>query len=441
MPSLIQELSAAGLIEKLEGDDERLNKIENASRAVIEALKGDSSLMIRALLAGLDSDVEADDPAIQIAEEAMAEAWRSFRSVHVDPPMTIYRYVLLDACNELASGLKALILWNTAADTLPFLRLGREEAIIRDNVRKWAQVSESFSVAEERSEEFKKAPVTKKFNPPEIDVSSEHKGLDTENLLVEVSKAVGPNYRNDAHQSGCNPHFPNQAPQWAWEYADRMSELLADQFETFGEQSQDNLKGLAKQLQDLAEKTSEHYQALLSNQRTWLQDAIQSFRAERQGEHTQINTLWWCEALYSPSLAMSYRELPSILAAPLMSLDLLEELELPVSASVSYALSEAVNKLPDASFSDGIPLEELLNNLRAESEKIRDHVNKVSEEPPRFGRLSLRDLIIAVLIGNDTKTPDLIARTCLTRDTIISLPRLAQMMFRQDLAVRLAGAR
>ncbi|MBL4704944.1 MAG: hypothetical protein JKY54_10505, partial [Flavobacteriales bacterium] len=146
MSQFLKDFNKAGLIEKLDGDDERLIKIEKAADAIAKDLSSNPPLLIRAILAGLDPEVTANDPLIIKAEEALLAEWSSIRSIHTDTPILLYRAILLDACDQESDGVNAVILWNTAADTLPLMRLGREENVINDVLSQWARKAEEYAL-------------------------------------------------------------------------------------------------------------------------------------------------------------------------------------------------------------------------------------------------------------------------------------------------------
>lgn len=136
MTDLLTELLNAGLIDKLDGNDDRFTKMEKAAEAIAQELRDKPPLLIRAILAGLDPDIPADDPALVQAEQALLNEWQTMRSVHTDRPVNLLRAILLAACNLVAdAGDNAEILWLTAADTLPLLRLGKEEWVIREMLK------------------------------------------------------------------------------------------------------------------------------------------------------------------------------------------------------------------------------------------------------------------------------------------------------------------
>ncbi|EGW21309.1 GTPase-associated system all-helical protein GASH [Methylobacter tundripaludum] len=143
MTDLLTGLLNAGLIENLNGDDERFSKIEQAAKTVAQQLREQPSLLVRAILAGLAADIPEDDPIIVQAEQALVAEWKAVRSVFPDMPVNLLRAILLDACNQVAEeDNNSAILWLTAADTLPLLKLGREEAVICKMLETWARWAE-----------------------------------------------------------------------------------------------------------------------------------------------------------------------------------------------------------------------------------------------------------------------------------------------------------
>ena len=436
MSNLLNKLNSAGLIEKLDGNDERFNQIETAANKVSGLLTETPALLIRATLAGLNPDVPENDPAILLAAEALQEAWKSVRSVHIDPPVQLYRFILLDACDQAADELNAVILWNTAADTLPLVRLGGEEKIIREMLLQWAEKAETKSLLVPNISEVKRAPVTKKLPEFEIKVATQPQ-IDRENLKLLVSSTAGPQYRGTATPNP-NPHWSNSASHWSWDFTDRMTELLANQLDNLSSKTTASQKSLAKQLKEHDGLLIDNVTSLLGSQRSWLQGVIKESQENQRAEQLRLNTLWWCEANYSTSYKRSYREISHYLAAVLMPCDLLAEIQTPSPASVTYALSETVNKLPKMGFDKQYKLIEILDHLGSERTTFTSIWQDRIVSPPEAGRLSLRDVVMAVLLGQSTDLSLMIERAGLDGEFSISLPQLSQAIFRQDQAVDLA---
>lgn len=438
MSDLLKSFNKAGLIDKLDGSDERFTKIETAADNVAEKLKESPPMIIRAILAGLDPDIPVEDPAIVLAADKLSEVWTSVRSVHTDPPLFIYRSILLDACNQVAEGVNAVMLSYTAFDALPLAQLGREEGVVRSMLTEWARKAEAISLVVPQVTEPKRAPSTKKIEPLSFNAATASK-VNRETLLNTVAATVFPNYKGQAVDNP-NPYQPNAHPQqWAGEFSDRMMALLADQIDSVKSTIAQSQNGLIKQLEQHETHQLEAVKELLSSQRSWLQEVVKQSEEFKKAEHLRLNTLWWCEALYSTSLCCSYRDIDPVLAASVMPFDFLSEVQTPTPASVTYALSEAVAKLVDADFSKSYKFEKLLGILVDKCSILeKNWVQKISASP-EIGRLTIRDLIVAVLQGEkDTKL--LMKRAGLDSGFTISLPRLAQAIYRQEQAVILAGA-
>ena len=177
----------------------------------------------------------------------------------------------------------------------------------------------------------------------------------------------------------------------------------------------------------------------LSSQQHWMQAALRASESRTQAEQVRLNALWWSEALYSATMRCSYRELSPLLAAVVMAIDLLEQVEKPTPASVAYLLAESVNRLPEAGFEQKRPLIELLQELRA----LRDHLPDGWATPrlkslPSKGRLSLRDVVFHALRGGELDLNSALARAGISADVSLCLPDLARAVFRQEQAVLLA---
>lgn len=439
MSEVLRKLNRIGLIEKLDGNDERFAKIETAASKVALALREDPPVLIRAILAGLDPDIPIDDPAIVLAADVLADVWTSVGSVYTDPPLFIYRSILLDACDQVAEDTNAVILWYTATDTLPLVRLGREESVVRDLLTEWARKAEDFSLVVPTVSGTKRAPATKKIEPHNFEAVKISK-VNPDLLKNGIAVAVGPNPRGQAAIPGANPHWSNAGQPWSHEFTDHMAPLLTSQLDFVYDTLAKVQNGLINQLQLQETNQLESVKDMLSTQRSWLQDNINQNGETRKAEHLRLNTLWWCEALYSPSLCCSYRELDPVLAATVMPVDLLAEVQKPTPASVAYSLSETVNKLHDATFAKVYKLPNLLEQLSTLKTALPDKWADNIVHPPESGRLSLRDLVVTVLLGIDNDFKRLIQRSGLDKDFTISLPRLAQAIFRQEQAVILAEA-
>jgi len=434
MNNLLTELLNAGLIENLNGDDERFSKIEQAAKIIAQELREQPPQLIRAILAGLDPDIADDDPIIVQAEQALVAEWKAVRSVFPDMPVNLLRAILLDACNQVVEEENnAAILWLTAADSLPLLRLGREEAVVRKMLEVWAECAEQNALAglgltdvdaEQVTTVDLKFPKTTALKPPEVDRPA---------LLQKVEAASGPNNSQGQPTTNPNPHWSNQPQHWSYQFAPRMQTLLADELDTLAEKFSQSQLVEIKEVQTYLTKLTKTVNESLVDQQHKVQEA-------RQAEQIRLNSLWWSEALYSPSLRCSYRELAPAIATVVMAVDLLNEVALPTTASVGYLLAEAVNRMPDAYFSKKISLQTLLETLGNARDSLDSEWLKTLTAPPDAGRLSLRDGMALVLSGKAQDVVTTLKRMGANGEFEMSFPQFAHALFRQEQAVQLAGA-
>jgi len=440
MTGLLTELLAAGLVENLGGDDERFAKVERAAQAVAAELRATPSRLIGAILAGLDPDVPAEEPVIAQAAQALVHEWKSMNSVHTSPPIKLFRAILLEACAQAAEGKNVAILWMTAADTLPLVRMGKEENAVRRLLETVATRTEEQALVVPSIPANKPQAMPKVEATPAAQAPTPRK-VDRQNLLLRVAATAGPQYRTP------NPALPNPNPNWVnnntsawgWDFADRMHVVLADELDGLAAEISKHQSQLSQQVNASQTELVGTLVNALTSQRHWVQDALNASEARQKAERLRLDTLWWSEALYSQSVRCSYRDLPPALAAVVMAIDLLEQITMPTPASVSYLLSETVSRLPEADFSRVQALPELLGALRKSRERLpRDWMKSLSP-PPAEGRLSLRDLITLTLGNQELDLDKSVKRAGLSGDMSMSLPGLARALFRQEQAVRLAG--
>lgn len=425
MSEFLSNMLAAGHIDKLDGDDERFAKMEKAASALADDFKKNPETLIRAILVALDPDIPTDDPTILLAEKALLDEWKSMNSVHTNKPIRILRSILLDACHQAADGNNAAIIWLTAADTLPLMHLGKEEQEIRKILQEIATRTEEIAI------EIPEMPAKQRKIQPKV--SSEEsettiRKVNRSDLLSKISAAAGPTNRQGQANTNSNPHWSNAAQNWSYEFSDRMSTLLANE-----------LDSLATDINELDQKKIESLNETLNSQRLWMQNAIKSNEATFEAERTRLNALWWSEALYSPSLHCSYRELPPELSSIVMAVDLTDVISLPTPASIGYLLAETINRLPNAGFEQSYSLQDFLNTLRETRNQIPEEWFNDLFSTPDEGRFSLRDLFIHTLKANEWDIDNVMKRAGINNDIEMTIPDISHAIFRQEQAVQLAG--
>lgn len=322
MEDFIVDFLNAQLIPNFGGDNSRYQLMVTAAQTLADQFSEEPQLLIRAVLAGLDQEVDLNDPAIQIAYKAAIDQWPTMGGVYSDPPIGLLRALLWEGCRLCSHQHASAIILFTSTDQLAFSRLGRESAGIK--------------------------------------------------------------------------HF--------------LSEIVSNAFTSTAE--------------PIYEVEGETKTAITTQ--GYINPTI---------EKIQLDSLWWSQSLYSPSLQCSYRDMPPHLAAIVMSVDLLKLAEpLPTPVSVGHLLAETVNRLPNAGFEASRPFAEWLQLLRQDQARL---ATLTFTPPPGTGRLSLRDTLVLTL-QQPKIDPTLRQRAGGTDTVKFSLPQLAHALFRQEQAVRLA---
>ncbi len=149
----------------------------------------------------------------------------------------------------------------------------------------------------------------------------------------------------------------------------------------------------------------------------------------------RLDVLWWSEALYSPSLARSYRELHPAVAAVAMALDLSNIVPVLAPASVTYVLGESVASLSRNS-SEGAtqPLESLLTALAEDDTDFGEQLpNAISNQV----RLPLFDLVAEAAGGASVPAEAVRSRAGVDPSLQLSMAEFAMWVFRDLQARRL----
>ncbi|MFM2622555.1 GTPase-associated system all-helical protein GASH [Vibrio owensii] len=261
--------------------------------------------------------------------------------------------------------------------------------------------------------------------------------VDEDNLYERIAGAAGAQYTNKVGQTaiGQNPNrywAHNNGAGWVGDFAERMSQIITSEFDSFKEQLITNDKTLVSldSLKVSVEKT-------LNEQRLAIQRQQKAFLNYQKQEQTRLNILWWSEALYSSSQKKSYRSYQPEVASVLMPYDLLEEIQTPSPASVAFTLSEALSKLPECGHNRDYSFYEILTKIRNERTQLDLSLLDELVSSPRENSSNIRDIIIQVLTDEHCDLDSLIERSFIPQEWRCSLPELSRAIFRQEQAYRL----
>lgn len=427
MATVLQELLAAGLIDKLEGSDERFKKMTQAADGLAKKFRSSPALLIPAILTALDGDSATDDPLIEMAETALLAEWETLQSVHTDKPIQIYRALLLTACAAAAQERNAAILWLTATDMLQFSQLGREKSAVFKLISSFGDATEQqdISLFAPSAKTTRKSTDLPKLDLKEVTFAE----VDRNVLFGEIGAATGPHNPQSAQYIAGKTHnryWPNQNQHWGEDFANVMKDVLGERLDELGDACAAELNGIVEVLETAFKAQSQG-----------LQTAISLAQSGSTREQVRLDALWWYESMYSASAKMSYREMDPLAAAILMPLDLISIMPSVTPSSVAYLLSEAVARLPNAGFENVLSLKDVLARVALLRQAIPDSRMDGFNPPTRAGRLSLRDIVRLALEDPSASTSDLLLRARVPEDATISLPLLARALLRQEQAIRL----
>ncbi|HIF9199649.1 TPA: GTPase-associated system all-helical protein GASH [Photobacterium damselae] len=435
MDAILDSFLSLGLIESIDGNDERYAKIEQAAQKLAEYYREERDQLIPAILCGLNPNVSPDELPINKAKELLQNEWKAFLTAYTDEPVNLYRSIILEACSQVSEeDNNAAIMWLTACDVFPLLRCGKEEKVLRTFLQSLGRTAEQNAIVSTPDLSFsKEKPIKLDELPTPVVVK---KSVDEDDLLERIAGAANQTYYNKdgQHVTGINPnrYGTNQPPQWAGDFAERMSEIITSELALIEEKLIANNKAVENVT--LLKKSVEK---ALNEQRLAFQRQQKEFLDYQRQEQTRLNVLWWAEALYSTSQKESYRSHPPEIAAVLMPYDLLEEIQLPSPASVVFTLAEAVGKLPECSHDRDYSFYEILTEIR----------NKRSQlDPCWLGTLTSRSdeqssnigvMIVRALVDENCDLNSLIEKSFIPQDWRCSLPELSRAIFRQEQAYRL----
>ena len=372
MSKVLDEINSIGLIKKLDGIDKRFEDMIEATTLLVERLKKEESLLIAFILTSINQTPNSDDIAIEIADECFTEVWKSARSIYIDTPFLLYRSMLLDACQQVASDNQryAYILWNTISDILPFKVFAEEKEVFENVFLQWAKESEEYSSSKLLdNEKNNRIPFPRKL--PAFKLSSELETID--NFQIMYTK-------------------------------------LSEDFTT-----RESL------YQNQYHKFEEYREAINKN--------------IRSNENLKLDTLWWSKALYSHSLNTSYREFEGMVALIIMVSDLLSLIKNAPPASVSYLLFEAVANLTDIDIEDKLTLKEIWTYYSSSADKLPTEISSQLTEA-LYDSWTFSDFVVMALKGSSISEAEAITKLAIDQDTRISLPSLAQAIFRADSAIQ-----
>lgn len=393
---MIQNFLDSGLLDI--DDENTFNYLIETAEELSAILLENPSKVISYTLMALDPNAPVDDPVFNEVEELLKNRWKFLRRRYPDRPTEFLRSIIFQALELASADNKTIIglIWLTAKSFIPFAKLYGDIDLYRNFVEMMGiafesdiSISTSFDVTllKTKSRQFTKANL-------EIEIASI---ISNRYKDKEISNDRNPNpiYRND--------YFP--LDNWINEFVPRATSLL--------------LKALGKIQEDTSSIQIE------------VAKLMERFITQADGQRIKTDILWWKQALYSPRLARSYRDLPPYLACIVMALDLSDIISSPYPISVDYIFKETIQDLFEATDKNNnnlITFAELLQTLVTPNlqDTLRELTNNT--ECPN-GRTSLLKFLSAFVHGNCQNAEEITSKVGVNLSDKITLPDFGVWLF------------
>ena len=363
-----------GLID-VGGDDDKLRRLRQTAADLTGTLEENPAKVSSFALVAFDPDVPAADPTIIEVEEALRKNWETYINTFAETPVAVFRAMLLDAliraCGKNETVAAAFVA--SARNVLPLMEVGGEWEIWADVVADIEGKVERRAEREWATPESISVPDVKFGSASDAEIRILSGKANRSSLSTKLQAAAGPTSHSPDGQkaTGGNQHWAQDTSgHWVYEFGTRTAEAVGETIDrAIGRLS---LEGV-----DLPGFTQEMGAAISESVTTTLQ-AVSDATA---GLQRRTNLLWWKEALFSPSVRTSYRDMTSLEAAVLMAYDM--HLQIPTfsPASVAAFLRETVIALPTIENEEKTAIRELvertcdsevLSELRSEAGKLVD---------------------------------------------------------------------
>ncbi len=415
----------AGLIN-VGGDDAKLDRLKATAADLASSLKATPSKAARFALIAFDPEAPTEDPVIKEVVEALQNRWTTYVNTFSGTPVAVIRAMLLDALAQAADddARVAVAFVTSARNALPFMEVGNELAIWADVVSNIEQRVDARAEGEWATPQSIKVSALAFPALPKIEISTSAVTLDKVIMAKKLQATVGPN--NAAGQAtGGNPHWPTANGPWVTEFGTRSAEVIAEAVGALAKESKIDPIDLSAPLKGIAQAVSAH-----------VAETLQAVSGATAGLQRRTNLIWWKETLYSPSVRVSYRDMPSSTAAALMAFDLHQQVPTFSPASVAAFLHEAVLSLPHLDSTNGKSIREFLNEaiVSPELAPVRAAAKRLVQEPLGRGP-------ILSLLGYDTGQQRLEderfrALVGISAPTTLTAPQWAIWLFREFQAAR-----
>lgn len=385
---VLLEFLKLGLID-VSGVDERLDKLSQTAAEVTSAIKKNPVKAISFCLAALDPSIPAADPAITEVLGVLQHKWPTYPNAFSGVPVALVRAILLDALVAAAveDDSVAVAFACLTRNMMPFVKAGNEQPVWSSAV---VQIEQRV---DERAAEEWTTPATISVDP--FTFSTSNAGIKGELVRHVTDKEwLRSNIQNafvTPQHGGKNPHhIQNNVVAWGQTASSLLSEAIAQTIDAVVGSVEFKGGDITNPFKELSDAISKY-----------VESAVQSVAVAANGLERRTNLLWWREALYSTSARISYRDLPTTIAAALMAWDLSTQIPTFSPASVAAFLRETVCGLLQSQ-EDTYALRMLVEEARTSVELAALREAGTTLAPQLLGRGTL----LAVIAQSEAALPE-----------------------------------
>jgi len=325
---IIDQFLQANLLSTLGSDEQRYKHVAQAAEDVEARLTKAPAELITFSQVAFQPAPDSSEPAIALVYDALKAHWKLIDNVYAqERPVTLLRAVMLEVVSRLCASNNrfAAIVYHTNASAFAYRRYGHAEAAVVSSILADAgEAAEAFAVEAFFGVSDENVPVTEVEIPAP---SEESVAVDIATLQDGLVAAVG---QHDGQGKAptttpVNGYWTNSGASWSYAYPPIAAPVIGNAISG----------SLQSGLTAFATATSKAVTASLS---AVVEDARRAARSTPQ----HLSILWWMQALYSPTLRRSYRDLDVAVAAVTMAHDLMDLDVVPCPESVVHVLGEAV---------------------------------------------------------------------------------------------------
>ena len=420
--SVLTRFLKAALID-IGGDDSKFLKIEAAAGEVAKRLVKTPTRAFAFALVAFDGDVKDDEPVVVEVIGILSDKWPTHYNTIGGSPIAVVRGIILAGLEEAASKsdpIAATIVY-LARNVLPFTPAGQERGLWADLL---ATLGERVERAAEQAwmtpDEIKVSPTALAIAPVEVPVT--YFRLDKVKLAKAFEAAAGPHDEAGTAPENPNPYWPGSNQSWVSGFGGRAADAVATAVDPALKCKVGPID-LAAALGPIADAFN-----------TQITEALQAVASASSGLQRRTALLWWKEALYSPSLQLTYRDITAEEAAATMAFDLVSTCPAATPLSVAYFLKETVASLPAVQDAQPRALIDITKTLAQASATA-----PLRQAILEFDFTEGRGPVIALLTRSSIEAltdEDFRDRTGVPAATALTPPELAVWIFRELQALR-----